>query len=73
MVRTTDSISDQRPFSVATLKRIGVFAQPRRGRIALFVALSVVTAALAVATPVLAGRVINAIIDGKAERIIITL
>ena len=25
------------------------------------------------ATPVLAGRVINAIIDGKAERIIITL
>ncbi|WP_406407508.1 ABC transporter ATP-binding protein/permease [Streptomyces halstedii] len=54
----------RRPFSRATLRRIGSFARPHRGRILRFLLLSVVTALLAVATPVLAGRVVDAIVDG---------
>ncbi|GFM95524.1 hypothetical protein Sfulv_03350 [Streptomyces fulvorobeus] len=46
---------DRRPFSRATLRRIVSFARPHRRRIYRFLALSVVTALLAVATPVLAG------------------
>jgi ATP-binding cassette subfamily C protein len=54
---------ERRPFDRATLRRIGAFARPHRRRIWLFVALSVVTAMLAVATPVLAGRVVDAIVS----------
>ncbi|GAA2938300.1 MULTISPECIES: ABC transporter ATP-binding protein [Streptomyces] len=54
----------RRPFSRATLRRIGTFARPHRGRIVRFLLLSVVTALLAVATPVLAGRVVDAIVQG---------
>ncbi|MDA2810625.1 ABC transporter ATP-binding protein [Nocardiopsis sp. RSe5-2] len=56
---------DKRPFSKETLKRIGRFAAPHRTRLGAFLVLSVVLAVLAVATPVLAGRVVNAIIDGR--------
>ncbi|MFW3476650.1 ABC transporter ATP-binding protein [Streptomyces microflavus] len=55
---------DRRPFSRATLRRILVFARPHRQRIRRFLLLSVVTALLAVATPVLAGRVVDAIVRG---------
>lgn len=55
---------DRRPFARATLRRIGAFARPHRRRIWYFVLLSVVTALLAVATPVLAGGVVNAIVSG---------
>ncbi|AZM56948.1 ABC transporter [Streptomyces sp. WAC 01529] len=55
---------DRRPFARATLRRIGAFARPHRTRIWQFVLLSVVTALLAVATPVLAGKVVNAIVSG---------
>jgi len=54
--------NDRRPFSLQTLRRIGGFAQARRGALVAFLALSVATAALAVATPVLAGRVVDAIV-----------
>ncbi|WP_249924276.1 ABC transporter transmembrane domain-containing protein, partial [Streptomyces alboniger] len=54
---------DRRPFARATLRRIGAFARPHRRRIWQFVMLSVVTALLAVATPVLAGGVVDAIVD----------
>ncbi|AEN13608.1 MULTISPECIES: ABC transporter ATP-binding protein [unclassified Streptomyces] len=54
----------RRPFSRATLRRIGTFARPHRARILRFLLLSVVTALLAVATPVLAGRVVDAIVRG---------
>ncbi|MEU8679240.1 ABC transporter ATP-binding protein [Streptomyces sp. NPDC048560] len=56
---------DRRPFSRATLRRILAFARPHRRQIYRFLALSVVTALLAVATPVLAGSVVDAIIQGK--------
>ncbi|NBE55005.1 ABC transporter ATP-binding protein [Streptomyces boluensis] len=55
---------DKRPFARATLRRIGAFARPHRRRITQFVLLSVVTALLAVATPVLAGDVVDAIVGG---------
>ncbi|GKQ38800.1 ABC transporter ATP-binding protein [Streptomyces sp. A012304] len=54
---------ERRPFDRATLRRIGAFARPHRRRIALFLLLGVVTALLAVATPVLAGRVVDAIVS----------
>ncbi|MGW2859586.1 ABC transporter ATP-binding protein [Streptomyces sp. NPDC001205] len=56
---------ERRPFNRATLRRIGAFARPHRRRIALFLVLSVATALLAVATPLLAGRVVDAIVGGK--------
>ncbi|MDQ3618792.1 MAG: ABC transporter ATP-binding protein/permease [Actinomycetota bacterium] len=54
---------DKRPFSKATLKRIGGFARPHRRELAFFMVLSIVMAILAVATPVLAGRVVDAIVE----------
>ncbi|MFH8517354.1 ABC transporter ATP-binding protein [Streptomyces gelaticus] len=57
--------ADRRPFDRNTLRRIGAFARPHRRRVALFLVLSVATALLAVATPVLAGQVVNAIVTGK--------
>ncbi|GAA3947004.1 ABC transporter ATP-binding protein [Actinomadura viridis] len=56
---------DRRPFSKATLKRIGRFARPHRRLLACFLLFSVVMAVLAVATPVLAGRVVDAIVKGS--------
>ncbi|MFH8799226.1 ABC transporter ATP-binding protein [Streptomyces sp. NPDC017936] len=62
---------EHRPFDRATLRRIGAFARPHRRRIALFVLLGVVTALLAVATPVLAGRVVDAIVsDGDPGAVV---
>ncbi|MGW8883773.1 ABC transporter ATP-binding protein [Streptomyces sp. NPDC055749] len=56
---------DRRPFSRKTLRRIASFAHPHRRQIYRFLALSVITALLAVATPVLAGQVVDAIIQGR--------
>jgi ABC-type multidrug transport system fused ATPase/permease subunit len=50
-----------------TLKRITGFAAPHKRRLVQFLALSVVSACLAVATPVLAGKVVNAIVDGDSR------
>ncbi|MGW1162087.1 ABC transporter ATP-binding protein [Streptomyces sp. NPDC002519] len=62
---------ERRPFARATLRRIGAFARPHRRRIAQFVVVSVVTALLAVATPVLAGRVVDAIVShGDQSRVV---
>ncbi|MBA3415668.1 MAG: ABC transporter ATP-binding protein [Chloroflexia bacterium] len=64
---------ERRPFSMATLRRIAAFARPHRRLLVLFVALSVVAAVLAVATPVLAGRVIDAIVERQDARVVIGL
>ncbi len=63
----------RRTLSKATLRRIGTFARPHRRRLILFLILSVVSAVLAVATPTLAGRVVNTITDGGAEATVIRL
>ncbi|MCQ1947478.1 MULTISPECIES: ABC transporter ATP-binding protein [unclassified Arthrobacter] len=56
-----------------TLKRIVRFAAPYRTRLLGFVLLSVVGAFLAVATPVLAGQVVNSIVAGTAPAVVIRL
>ncbi|MFI6471079.1 ABC transporter ATP-binding protein [Streptomyces sp. NPDC050516] len=64
---------DKRPLNRATLRRVAAFARPHRRRIALFLVLSVATALLAVATPLLAGRVVDAIVGGKESGTVIRL
>lgn len=64
---------EHRPFALATLRRIGAFARPHRRRIALFVLLGVGTALLAVATPVLAGSVVDAIVSDGTEGTVVRL
>ncbi|MEU0943576.1 ABC transporter ATP-binding protein [Streptomyces canus] len=64
---------ERRPFARATLRRIGAFARPHRTRIARFVVLGVATALLAVATPVLAGNVVDAIVSGDDEGKVVRL
>lgn len=64
---------ERRPFDPATLRRIAAFARPHRRRIAQFVLLSVLSALLAVATPVLAGHVVNVIVTHGAESSVVRL
>ncbi len=64
---------DKRPFSVATLRRIWVFAQPHRKRLGQYLGLSVAVAVLAVATPVLAGRIVDAIVNGSTYDVVLGL
>lgn len=64
---------EKRPFSRATLRRILGFAQPHRRRLVMFLVISVATAALAVATPVLAGRVVDAIVSGSDTGVVVRL
>lgn len=65
--------SERRPFARATLRRIAAFARPHRAGIARFVLIGVVTALLAVATPVLAGRVVDAIVAGRDSATVVRL
>jgi ATP-binding cassette, subfamily B, bacterial len=64
---------ERRAFSRATLRRIASFARPHRRQLILFLALSVVGALLAVATPVLAGRVVDEIVGGASSETVLTL
>ncbi len=65
--------SGSKPFSKATLKRVLAFARPHRGKLLAFVAMSVAMAFLAVATPVLAGQVVDAIVARAGEGEVIRL
>src|SRR6476661_4769434 len=62
---------ERRPFSTATLRRISGFARPHRTQLGFFLLLSVATAVLAVATPVLAGRVVDAIVQRAAPDFVV--
>jgi ABC-type multidrug transport system fused ATPase/permease subunit len=57
----------------ALLGRIWTFAARHHRRLALFVAVSVVSALLAVATPVLAGRVVDQIVHGGTPGTIVAI
>lgn len=59
--------------NTALLRRIWQFAARHHGRLRGFVAVSVVSALLAVATPVLAGKVVDAIVNGDAPTVVIAL
>ncbi|WP_433600251.1 ABC transporter ATP-binding protein [Nocardia sp. CA-135953] len=73
MYRRANAPQEQRPFRLATAQRILRFARPHRRRIGAFLLFSVVSALLAVATPVLAGRVVDHIVGGAAPRLVVTL
>ncbi len=64
---------DRRPFSRATLRRIGAFARPHSSQLVRFLLLSVLSAVLAVATPVLAGRVVDAIVNAESTRVVVVI
>ncbi|NEW49468.1 ABC transporter ATP-binding protein [Nocardia cyriacigeorgica] len=71
--RRINAPEEQRPFSMATARRILRFAAPHKRRMSAFLLFSVVSALLAVATPLLAGRVVNDIVDGAAPRVVVLL
>ncbi|MEV6487293.1 ABC transporter ATP-binding protein [Actinoplanes sp. NPDC051633] len=64
---------DKRPFSRETLRRIWDFARPHRRPIVWFLSTSVLAAVLTVASPVLAGRVIDVITGGGDDRLVLWL
>ena len=65
-MRNRDEVSGHR-LSRGTIRRIAVFARPYRRDISVFLATVVLAAGIGVATPVLAGDVINTINRGGAD------
>jgi ATP-binding cassette subfamily B protein len=64
---------ERRPISRATVRRIAAFASPQRRDLIAFLILSVVTSALTVAGPVLAGRVVDALVNQRSEALVLGL
>ncbi|MGH3793464.1 MAG: ABC transporter ATP-binding protein [Pseudonocardiaceae bacterium] len=62
-----------RALAPGTLRRIAGFAKPHKSSLVVFAALSTVSAVLAVATPVLAGRVVDAIVGRTGTGVVIGL
>jgi ABC-type multidrug transport system fused ATPase/permease subunit len=56
-----------------TLRRIITFARPHHATLTVFLLLSVISAVLAVSTPVLAGRVVDAIISRRGAGLVVGL
>src|SRR5262245_6959912 len=63
----------RRAVSRAAVRRIGGFARPHRRRIAAFLGLATVSAVLGVATPLLAGRAVDAIVDHETVATVVGL
>ncbi|QRP43741.1 ABC transporter ATP-binding protein [Amycolatopsis sp. FDAARGOS 1241] len=62
-----------RALTRGTVKRVGRFARPHWVRLLVFLVLTVVSAVLAVTTPVLAGKVVDAIVGGHDLSFVIWL
>ncbi len=56
-----------------TFRRIVAFARPHRVKLVVFLVLTVVSSVLAVSTPVLAGRVVDAIVGGRDVSVVVWL
>ncbi|WP_134714319.1 ABC transporter ATP-binding protein [Saccharomonospora xinjiangensis] len=56
-----------------TVRRVASFAKPHRRRLLVFLALTMIGAVLAVTTPLLAGRVVNAIVEGRSVSTVVWL
>ncbi len=63
----------RRPVGRATRRRVAEFARPHRRTIAGFLGLATVSAVLGVATPLLAGRAVDAIVEHEARRTVVVL
>ncbi|MFJ7217349.1 ABC transporter ATP-binding protein [Amycolatopsis sp. NPDC098790] len=59
--------------SRGTLKRVARFARPHWRRLLAFLVLTVISAVLAVTTPVLAGKVVDAIVGGRDLPLVVWL
>ncbi|MGN0099467.1 MAG: ABC transporter ATP-binding protein [Dietzia sp.] len=64
---------DRSVFTRENFRRIGQFARPHSRRIVIFLILSVFGASLAVLTPVLAGRVVTAIVEASPVQVVLGL
>ncbi|MGW6937307.1 ABC transporter ATP-binding protein [Lentzea sp. NPDC054927] len=56
-----------------TFRRVVAFARPHRAKLLVFLLLTVVSSVLAVSTPLLAGRVVDAIVGGSAPSVVVWL
>src|SRR5918998_6353879 len=63
----------RRRFDPAILRRIAIFARPHWRGLGLFLGFSVATALLTVATPVLAGQVVDEITSGRDQGRVVPL
>ncbi|NUS45612.1 MAG: ABC transporter ATP-binding protein [Mycobacteriaceae bacterium] len=73
LYRQAHAPEERRPLSWATVRRIAAFARPHRGRLAVFLLLSVAAAGIAVATPLLSGRVVDDIVRAAPVRVVVWL
>ncbi|HEY0237336.1 MAG TPA: ABC transporter transmembrane domain-containing protein, partial [Friedmanniella sp.] len=73
LYRTMVAQTEKRPFSWETVRRIWGIARSQRRVLAVFLVLSVVTAFLAIATPLLAGQVVDAITTNGSVRTVVKL
>ncbi|WP_327142888.1 ABC transporter ATP-binding protein [Nocardia sp. NBC_01327] len=73
LYRRMNAHTEQRPLRAGTARRILAFARPHHRRLVAFLVFSIGSALLAVATPVLAGQVVNDIVKGSAPRTVILL
>ncbi|MFI7616245.1 ABC transporter ATP-binding protein [Nonomuraea terrae] len=64
---------ERRSVSRATLRRIAGFARPHRRKLTVFLLLSVVLAGLAVAAPLLAGRVVDAVFNREPLGVVVVV
>jgi ATP-binding cassette subfamily B protein len=69
-MRNEETVKDRR-VNRETVRRIFEFARPYRRDIAVFLVVVVLSAVIGVATPVLAGRVVNAITGGQDGRLVL--
>jgi ABC-type multidrug transport system fused ATPase/permease subunit len=65
--------TDRRAISRKTVRRVGEFARPHRRTIIVFLSLATVSAVLGVAAPLLAGRAVNAIVEGHETSTVVKL
>ena len=63
----------RRAFDRATLRRVAAFARPHRRALVAFLLLSIVAAVLTVLTPVLAGEVVDEIVEGGDPGTVVSL
>ena len=68
-----DGSNKGRKVDRATVRRVAQFARPHRRTIVLFLGLAVVAAVIGVGSPVLAGRAVDAIVDGDETSKVVTL
>jgi ATP-binding cassette subfamily B protein len=73
LYHATNAQQDRRRLSMATVRRIASWARPHRRRLALFLVVSVATALLAVASPLLAGKVVDIIVGHGDAGLVVRL